>query len=405
MRRTLSVLYFILLPVLLFSQKECRLPKYFQVPESLVPAQIATTFTSPILAFNTEIVIPVVIHILTTGSGAPISVEQVNSQIAALNRDYNAENEDRKMVPSYFKDLVANCRIRFELAKVDPSGLATTGIVYKKTSRNVFGLDDEVKFSAKGGDDAWPRDQYLNVWVCPMISSVQGYSTSPGAPAELDGVVLNQTVFGTLNKSGENSMGRIAVHEIGHWLGLKHIWGDGYCGDDEVDDTPMQKSYNSGCPSGIIQSCGNELTGDMYMNYMDLTNDACMFMFTEGQKKRMHKFFEPGNYRYPILSSAALGEPGHTTDPNWGKPTREQLAIRQLKVFPVPASVVIRIDLSGFPDVAGKAIMVYNMAGQVMMSSVIRGKQLLLDVSSLASGQYLLKIAHSTIAPAKFVKL
>lgn len=397
MRRILSVLYLLLFPVLLFSQKEYKVPYGTSVPSTA----IATT--AP--AFNAEIIIPVIVHILTSGNAEPISMEQVNSQIDALNRDFNARNDDRFKVPAYFSDRIANCGIRFVLAKVDPAGQPSTGVVYKRTKRTLFGLGEEVKFSPKGGDDAWPRDHYFNIWVCPMISSIQGYTSSLDGAAELDGIVLNERVFGTINKQPEYNKGRIAVHETGHWLGLKHIWGDSYCGDDGIDDTPKQKSYNKGCPSGIINSCGNEATGDMYMNYMDLTNDDCMYMFSEGQKKKMREIFEPGNLRHALLGSGALGEPGNVIDMNWGKQIPESIAGKQIVLGPVPAKTTIRVDLADFDGVTGKQMVVYNMAGQPLMYILVSNKQLNIDISALNSGQYLLKIAHSTIPPAKFVKL
>ena len=104
-------------------------------------------------------------------------------------------------------------------------------------------------------------------------------------------------------------MGRTAVHEVGHWLGLKHLWGDADCGDDGVADTPKQETYTNGCPSGVRVSCNNAPYGDMYMDYMDFTNDACLVMFTKGQKQKMRALFEPGGARYSILSSNALGSP------------------------------------------------------------------------------------------------
>lgn len=332
-------------------------------------------------------------------------MEQVNSQIEALNRDYNAKNEDRLKAPAYFSDRIANSGIRFVLAKVDPFGQASTGVVYKKTNRTLFGMDEEVKFSAKGGDDAWPRDHFFNIWVCPMISSIHGYSSSIDGPAELDGIVLNELVFGTVNKLPGYNMGRIAVHETGHWLGLKHIWGDSYCGDDGIDDTPQQKSYNKGCPSGIIKSCGNEATGDMYMNYMDLTNDECMYMFTAGQKKKMREIFEAGNLRHALLGTGALAEPGNAIDMYWGKQKPGTISVKQIALWPVPAKSTIRVDLIDFEGISGKQLVVYNMAGQALMSVTASGKQVNIDISALNSGQYLVKVAQSTIPPAKFVKL
>ncbi|MBK8951796.1 MAG: hypothetical protein IPM85_05195 [Chitinophagaceae bacterium] len=104
-----------------------------------------------------------------------------------------------------------------------------------------------------------------------------------------DGIVISYNSFG-VNAAGVYGMGKTAVHEVGHWLGLRHIWGDAYCGDDGVDDTPRQASYTIGCPTDIRVTCGNAPYGDMYMNFMDVTNDGCLKMFTHGQKERMRGF-------------------------------------------------------------------------------------------------------------------
>jgi hypothetical protein len=388
---------FLILPVILFAQKGYG-PAYIGPGLSTV---VATSTITP----NLKITIPVVVHILVERGAEAVSMEQVKSQLDALNRDFNGRNEDLLMVPDYFKNLVANCGIRFELAKVDPAGKATSGVVYKQPNRAMFTIGDEMKLTSKGGDDAWPRDHYFNIWVCPMITSIHGFTSDIYGPAELDGIVLNQESFGTINKAAAFSMGRIAVHETGHWLGLKHIWGDSYCGDDGIDDTPQQKSYNKGCPSGILYSCGTGGTGDMYMNFMDLTNDACMYMFTEGQKKSMLALFEPGNLRNPLLHTAALGAPGEAIDINWGKSPQTEASIKKISVWPVPSTGSIKVDLAGFDGVVGKSIIVYNMTGQSLMTVPISNKQVTIDISSLNSGQYLLKVAHTTAAPAKFIKL
>jgi len=381
MRRILSVLCILALPLFLVAQQGIKKP-----------------IASP------QIVIPVVIHIIHNGVGQPVSMEQVNSQIEALNRDFNAENADRLLTPDYFRNVVANCGIRFELAKVDPAGYASTGVIYKTSKRALFGMDNDMKFSSKGGDDAWPRDHYLNIWVCSMLANIQGFTSKADDPAEVDGIVLNQLVFGMINKTAPFGLGRIAVHEAGHWLGLKHIWGDRYCGDDGIDDTPQQKSYNKGCPSGIIQSCGTSSTGDMYMNFMDLTNDACMYMFTEGQKKKMRSMFEPGNLRNPLLASGALSETGHPISQNPNNSAIEYNG-KHISIWPVPAKGTISVDLSGIEDIAGKPVIVYNMAGMPLMSVPASGKMVTLNVSGLRSGQYLLKVSNSTAPAARFIKL
>ncbi len=342
-------------------------------------------------------------HILTN-SITSISDEQVHSQIEALNRDFGGRNADLANVPERFKGVVGKSLIRFELAKIDPAGNPTSGIVRKKTNISMFSLDDRIKYSAKGGDDAWTKDHYLNIWVGSLLNSVLGYASVPGSPAATDGVVLNEMVFGTINKPGSYNMGRVAVHEIGHWLGLKHIWGDGYCGDDGIDDTPSQKSYNRGCPSGVVQTCGNDAKGDMYMNFMDLTDDGCMFMFTEGQKRKMRSQFETGAPRQALLSSGALGTPGTVLDANWNGASKvSELALSAFKVYPVPATSEITIDVLSGSKIT--QLTVYNMIGQAMLTVPVNKARAVVDISGLRAGQYMIRADQPGASIERFVKL
>ncbi|HUR10822.1 MAG TPA: zinc metalloprotease, partial [Flavitalea sp.] len=221
--------------------------------------------------------IPVVVHVLYNSASEEISDEQVNSQIKALNHDFRKLAGDPTGLPQAFRNIAADSYIEFSLALVDPQGYATTGIVRKKTNIKVFGIDDRIKQSAIGGDDPWDPDQYLNIWVGNTAGAYLGYASVVGGPKKLDGVVIRYNAFGTTGKlAAPYDKGRTAVHEIGHWLGLYHIWGDRFCGDDRVEDTPPQQAPTNGCPTGNVASlCTNDPAGKMYMNFMDLTDDAC----------------------------------------------------------------------------------------------------------------------------------
>ena len=244
--------------------------------------------------------IPVVVHILYHRPYENISDEQVLSQIAALNRDYRRQNADSVNTPEVFKSLAADCEIEFQLAVSDSRRRSTTGIIRKYTPITTWDADDKMKFTAEMGDDAWDSKSYLNIWVC-NLDRVAGYSSLPGGPENKDGVVIGFPAFGTFNTRPGYDMGKTAVHEVGHWLNLKHIWGDADCGDDLVDDTPKQSIYTVGCPSNIRISCGNGPNGNMYMNYMDFTDDGCMNMFTQGQKARMMAMFAAGDPVIPFF--------------------------------------------------------------------------------------------------------
>ncbi len=235
--------------------------------------------------------VPCVFHVVWRTAAQNISDEQIDSQITVLNQDYRAANADVTNVPEVWKELVGDARIQFHRATEDPDGNPTDGVTRTKTTKRSFSSNDAVKFAARGGADAWPTDRYLNIWVCQLGGGLLGYAQFPGGPAETDGVVITYTGFGSTGTAAAPfDLGRTATHEIGHWFNLYHIWGDdgtGCSGSDEVDDTPNQATDNQGCPSFPHITCENGPNGDMFMNYMDYTDDACMFMFTRGQVERM----------------------------------------------------------------------------------------------------------------------
>lgn len=234
--------------------------------------------------------IPVVVHVVFTKADENISVTQIRSQIAVLNRDYRATNPDRTKVPSVWGGLVADARLQFALATKDPKGKPTTGITRTKTTRTSFGDDDTVKFTARGGMNAWPTTKYLNMWVCTLAGGLLGYAQFPGGPRRTDGVVILNTAFGTTGSvKAPFNLGRSATHEVGHWLNLRHIWGDteDCSGSDLVADTPNAAGPNFGKPKFPSISCGNGPSGDMFVNYMDYVDDDAMMMFTTQQAVRM----------------------------------------------------------------------------------------------------------------------
>jgi hypothetical protein len=248
---------------------------------------------------RTEVVtLPVVVHVVHNREAPEqnISDEQIHSQVAVINQDFRAANPDVVKVPEVWKPLVADARIQFELATRDPNGEPTSGIIRAETDKRGFSWDDAVKASATGGSDPWPSDQYLNMWVCHLEGGLLGYAQFPGGPPQTDGVVILHSAFGTMGTAMPPfDGGRTATHEIGHWLDLYHIWGDddGACtSDDKVADTPNQAGANTGIPVFPRITCDNGPNGDMFMNFMDYTDDVAMFMFSKGQSTRMNACLE-----------------------------------------------------------------------------------------------------------------
>lgn len=251
--------------------------------------------------------IPVVFHVVYNTPAQNISTEQILSQLAVLNNDFRKLNADVQLTPPVFQSLSADCEIQFCLAQQDPQGNPTTGIVRVPTSVTGFTNNDSVKFTSSGGSDAWNRDYYLNIWICNFSVGLLGYAQFPGGPAATDGVVCNYISCGTMGTAlAPYNKGRTLTHEIAHWLNLKHIWGDdgtGCLGSDGIQDTPNQAGYNSNCPTFPKISCNNGPNGDLFMNFMDYTPDACMYMFTTGQKLVMEAQFANGGSRATLLNS------------------------------------------------------------------------------------------------------
>ncbi len=240
---------------------------------------------------STLVTIPTVVHVLHHTAAENISKAQVRSQLTALTHDYRSTNADTTQVPEAWKGLVADAKIEFELATVDPDGEPTDGIVRVRTERTSFGTGDAVKRAGQGGSPAWPTDAYLNIWVCTLSGGLLGYAQFPGGPKATDGVVVSNAAFGTTGTaSAPFDRGRTLTHEVGHWLNLRHIWGDTLdcSGGDRCPDTPNCAGPNYGSPEFPSTSCGNAPNGDMFMNYMDYVDDAAMFMFTAGQVARMN---------------------------------------------------------------------------------------------------------------------
>jgi len=258
---------------------------------------------------STNVTIPIVVHVVYNNATQNVSDAQIQSQIDVLNRDYRRLSTEIPGGPAAYTGMASDTHFQFALARRDPNCNPTTGIIRKSTTTasfthtnsSVATVRNPVKFNSSGGDDAWPSDRYLNIWVCNLSGTLLGYASFPAdmatRPLE-DGVVMDFTCFGSTGTvAAPYNLGRTATHEIGHWLNLRHIWGDDTgdpdecSADDAVTDTPVQAIENYGCPSFPHVSCSNGPNGDMFMNFMDYTDDACMYLFTNGQSERMDATF------------------------------------------------------------------------------------------------------------------
>jgi hypothetical protein len=415
--RAILLGYLLIFALHLSAQRECATQEYIQqlynsntqTAKSIKDAELFTQRMNTMGSANRLsgefiIRIPIVVHVLYNEASQNISDAQINSQIEALNRDFRRKNPDTVNTPAAFKSLAADVQIEFALATADPDGRPTNGIVRKASGVKYWSMDDKIKYSSQGGDDAWDSRYYLNIWV-GNTRSLLGYASTIGAPAAIDGIVINTSAFGTLGMSGAYDKGRTAVHEVGHWLGLKHIWGDTYCGDDGVDDTPKQTGFTTGCPTvPKTSSCNTNAGGDMYMNYMDFTNDACLNLFTQGQKARMWSLFNDGAARYQLLFSKGLNAPWNFTEPT---PVEEApIAQETFKFYPNPVTNELVLNFQNDATWVGKELRVLNINGVLLKTIRIDALVKTISLNDLRSGIYFMQgVNGSKKINHKLVKL
>lgn len=224
--------------------------------------------------------IPVVVNVIYKTTAENVSDAKIAEQITVLNADYGGTNSDVTKIPTEFSTVKAgDTKVRFRLVKT----------VRKSTTKTKWQTNDAMKKASTGGIDATDPTQYFNIWVVGNMGGILGYATFPeSAGLWNDGVVIASPYFGVTGATSPYNLGRTATHEVGHYLNLRHIWGDATCGSDLVTDTPTQTGANYGKPTyPLMNTCGGVSRSVMFMNYMDYVDDAAMFMFSAGQRDRM----------------------------------------------------------------------------------------------------------------------
>lgn len=364
---------------------------------------------------NSIITIPVVVHVVYKNAVQNIPDSQIVRQIQILNTCYRLQNSNFPTGRAIFDSIGADIEIQFCLAGTDPQGNPTTGIIRKSAPSNasfdpIFNMD-KVKSSTTNGDDPWPNDKYLNIWVCDMsifgTAFVLGYATFPGESPALDGVVIQSEYFGYGNALAPNNLGRTTVHEVGHYFGMRHIWADddggssGMCDStDFVDDTPNQAAKSqSDCKD--TNSCANEAAywgsidpPDLVQDYMDYSADGCMAMFTKGQKARMYSFLSTDPARTAIKTSPA---------------GCSNVAVKELYanfseylyVYPNPLSDnLLHINITQITPSNLKCD-IYNTSGQLVKQVHQLDFQNTINLSELSNGMYVVKVYNSEVNAIK----
>lgn len=341
---------------------------------------------------STVITIPVVFHVVynTTTHNNSVSATRIQSQLDVLNKDFSKTNTDIVNIPSVWQPLAANTQIQFCMATRKPNGDWTNGIERRQTAMTAYttGGVDSVKFTSLGGLDAWDPTQYLNIWVINFANGVLGVTQMPlTGPLSTDGICIQYTAFGTGSGLLANyNKGRTATHEVGHWLGLFHIWGDdnGTCvGSDSISDTPNQATAHFNCPSfPAVDSCSPVSPGTMFVNYMDYSYDRCMYMFTLEQSSRMNIVLS--TVRTSILTSVGC-------NPAIG--IEEKELERFIACYPNPSDEWITVELD-FPVAQNMDVSFYDAMGRLLLHEELRQattRQVRLPVSEFPNGIYYLR--------------
>lgn len=367
--------------------------------------------------------IPVVVHIVYNLPEQNLPDSVIYNQIATLNQDYNRMNPDTVNMRSDFDIVKGNPEIQFVLASLDPSGNPTSGITRTQTATQSFGSLtvatgdfsdlEAVKSTANGGIDPWDPNRYLNIWVCNMavnffgteVVALLGYATPPaglpnwpqGGPTAnlIDGVVIQFQAFGSNNPNpldpGTGPVtvkGRTPTHEVGHYLGLRHIWGDGDCtAEDGIDDTPNADAQSNQDCDATKNTCTDNIQGvdlpDMIENYMDYSAETCQNTFTAGQVALMKGVLESERYDLAHNNPAA-----GLTD----------LPLVAVDVYPNPATNEVSVSTKE----QLKEIELYSLEGR-HVEAELNGATI--DISTLSNGTYVLKVrTEEGIGQTKFVK-
>lgn len=330
---------------------------------------------------NQKLTINVVVHIVWKQSAENLSDFFVNEQIRILNESFQRQNADTTNMRSIFQPIAGNPNIEFVLAGIER--------VQTNTDFNpdfIGGtLYDDIKSYSTGGSSPWDPSSFMNIWVGKLQgdflagyayppAGVPGWEGNPATPGSVDGIVVDYRAFGPFgNFLGNPISGMTSVHEVGHYLGLRHIWGDGDCSaDDNVADTPIAGSESQFDCNKNKNTC-NQGAGDlpdMVENYMDYSQESCQNSFTKGQADLMRMVVQV--YRSGLLTPSVAGV--------------KELENNEVSVFPNPATNFVNVSLSNRSSL--KQINILDISGKMLLNTT----ELNVDLSSLKKGTYIMNV-------------